>query len=58
MSETPKTHGERGVDFRDNNRHVTDGSSVYHSLKQEIRELSNQVSYDTNAHSRLKKQVS
>lgn len=58
MSETPKTHCERGVDFRDNNRFATDGSSVYHSLKQEIRELSNKVSYDSNAHCRLKKQVS
>ena len=58
LSETPKTHCERGVDFGSNNRFVTDGSSVYHSLKQEIRELSNQVSYDSTAHCRLKKHTS
>ena len=44
--------------MRDLNRFNGDGSTVYHSLKQEIRELSNQVSYDASTHLRLKKQVS
>jgi NIMA (never in mitosis gene a)-related kinase 2 len=58
MAETPKPHWERGSSLRDLNRFNGDGSTVYHSLKQEIRELSNQVSYDASTHLRLKKQVS
>lgn len=58
MSETPKPLGERGAGFKTEGRYGYDNSSVYHSLKQEIRELSNQVSYDSTVHTRLKKQVS
>lgn len=58
MTETPKPHCERGSSLRDLNRSKGDGSTVYHSLKQEIRDLSNQVSYDASTHIRLKKQVS
>lgn len=58
MTETPKILGERGCSFLDNSRLGYESSSVYHSLKQEIRELSNQVSYDSTNPCRLKKQVS
>lgn len=58
QSETPKCHGDRGLNFRTEGRLGNDNSSVYHSLKQEIRELSNQVSYDSSTQCRLKKQVS
>jgi len=58
MSETPKLSYDRGSSFTSNSRLRGEGSSVYHSLKQEIRELSNQVSYDTSTHLKMKKQVS
>lgn len=47
MSETPKIYGERAGVFNDNKRLYRDSSSsVYNSLKQEIKELTSQVSYD------------
>ena len=55
MSETPKPLGERG--FRENSNY--DSSSVYNSLKQEIQDLSSQISQDPlNVQCRLKKQAS
>lgn len=58
MTETPKPLGERGSSFRNNMNIDSSSSSVYHSLKQEIRELSSKVSYDSTNQCRLKKAVS
>ena len=57
-SDTPKPLGERGSCFRDQNKSNYSSSSVYHSLKQEIQELSQKVSYDPDFQTKLKKQTS
>jgi len=57
-SDTPKPLGERGSCFRDQNKSNYSSSSVYHSLKQEIQELSQKVSYGSDFQTKLKKQTS
>ena len=57
-SDTPKPLGERGTNIREAKKYGFDNSSIYNSLKQEIKDLSNRVNYDTNVQTRLKKQTS
>lgn len=57
MSETPKPNYDRGYKFKSGSWHRDETNSVYHSLKQEIQELSSQVNEQNNG-LRLKKQIS
>jgi uncharacterized protein (DUF3084 family) len=42
-TDTPKPIKEKEYKFKDDEKYGTNTQSIYHSLKQEIRELSNQV---------------
>jgi len=58
LTETPKPNYDRGYKFRSEDRFGAESISVYNSLKQEIKNISSQISTEAPSNWKLKKQIS